>query len=108
MRNTAKSTLNFVGPQIRRFRVIRKLTQEQLAAKAAARGWDMSRITLAKIEAQLRYVSDVEVVFFASLLKVTYQELLPRIEKGAFFPSFDRKEAHHLKGRGGHDTLRSP
>jgi hypothetical protein len=87
---------------------MRKLTQEQLAAQAASRGWDMSRITLAKIEAQLRYVSDVEVVFFASLLKVPYQELLPRIEKGAFLPSFDRKEAHHLKGRGSRDAFRSP
>ncbi len=76
----------------------RKLTQEQLAAQAAAKGWDMSRITLAKIESQLRYVSDVEVVFFARLFKVSYEALLPATAKGKFQPSFDRKASHHLKG----------
>ena len=76
----------------------RGLTQDQLAAQAATRGWDMSRITLAKIESRLRYVSDVEVVFFARLLKVPYQALLPRLGAGSFAPSFDRKQAHHLKG----------
>jgi hypothetical protein len=77
----------------------RGLTQEQLAARAATKGWDMSRITVAKIEAQLRYVSDVEVVFFASLLKVSSQALLPSSLKGAYMPSYDRRSAHHMKAR---------
>lgn len=59
----------------------------------------MSRITLAKIEAQLRYVSDVEVVFFAKLLKTPYNFLLPRPEEESFTPFFNRKKTHHLKGK---------
>jgi hypothetical protein len=77
----------------------RGLTQELLAAKAASKGWDMSRITLAKIEARLRYVSDVEVVFLAGLLKVGYEDLLPAPSKGAHAPSYDRRSAHYLKAR---------
>lgn len=99
MRNKRSSVLNFIGPQLRKLRMERGLTQEQLAARAATRGWDMSRITLAKIEAQLRYVSDVEVVFFAHLLKVSYQALLPPPGTGTFVPLFERKQAHHLKGK---------
>ncbi len=97
MRN--KLPLNLIGPQVRKLRLARKLTQEQLAAKASVKGWDMSRITLAKIESQLRYVSDVEVVFFASLFQVPSQSLLPMSLKGAFTPSLDRRSAHHLKAR---------
>jgi len=97
VRNKTKSPLNLIGPQVRTLRLARGLTQEQLAAKAATQGWDMSRITLAKIEAQLRYVSDVEVVFFAALFKVSSQSLLPTSLKGAFTPSFDRRSSHHLK-----------
>jgi transcriptional regulator with XRE-family HTH domain len=99
VRNTSPSPLNLIGPQLRKLRLARKLTQEQLAARAAANGWDVSRITIAKIEARLRYVSDVEVVFFATLLKVSYAALLPTSSKGAFAPSYDRRNAHHLKAR---------
>src|ERR1051326_7132192 len=45
---------NIVGPQIRKLRYQQNLTQEQLAARCGIRGWDISRATLSKIEAQIR------------------------------------------------------
>ena len=99
MRNQTNPPLNLIGPQVRKLRMARGLTQDQLAAQIAAKGWDASRITVAKIESRLRYVSDVEVVFFATLFKVSCQVLLPSSSKGAFAPSYDRRSAHHLKAR---------
>jgi hypothetical protein len=40
-------------------------------------GWDLSRETLAKIEGQSRWISDFELVFLATTLGLTLQELLP-------------------------------
>jgi hypothetical protein len=40
-------------------------------------GWDLSRGTLSKIEAQLRCVTDAELVILARALKVEAAEILP-------------------------------
>jgi len=41
-------------------------------------GWDLSRETLAKIESQIRWVADAELVCLAQALKVPVQGLLPQ------------------------------
>jgi len=46
-----------------------------LAAKCGVLGWDISRGTLAKIEAQVRKVTDTELVLLAKALKVKVGEL---------------------------------
>ena len=51
---------NIVGPQVRQLRYERGLKQEDLAARCGVLGWDLSRGTLSKIEAQLRCVTDAE------------------------------------------------
>jgi transcriptional regulator with XRE-family HTH domain len=61
---------NMIGPQIRRIRSERGLSQPQFAQLLQRAGWDISRDTLAKIEDQRRWVSDFEVAFLASVLKV--------------------------------------
>lgn len=66
---------NVVGPQIRRLRYKKGMTQSQLAARCGVCGWDVSRGTLAKIEGQVRCVSDAELLFFAQALGVLVQEL---------------------------------
>jgi transcriptional regulator with XRE-family HTH domain len=68
---------NIVGPQIRQLREKRGLTQPMLVAKCNLMGWDISRETLAKIEAQIRWVADAEVVFLARVLGVQIESLLP-------------------------------
>jgi transcriptional regulator with XRE-family HTH domain len=68
---------NVVGPQIRRIRYQHGLTQEMLAARCARFRWDISRGTLSKIEAQLRCVTDGELIVLAKALQVKVDELLP-------------------------------
>jgi len=41
-------------------------------------GWDLSRESLAKIESQIRWVADAEIVCLAKALKVPVQGLLPQ------------------------------
>lgn len=72
---------NFVGPQVRRLRNQQGLTQPMLAARCRRWGWDLSRETLAKIETQLRWVSDFELLCLAKALHVVPDDLWPPKEK---------------------------
>jgi transcriptional regulator with XRE-family HTH domain len=70
-------TQNIVGPQVRKLRDQQGMTQESLAARCGVLGWDLSRGTLSKIEAQLRCVTDAEVRVLADALKVSLDDLYP-------------------------------
>ena len=72
---------NIVGPQIRKLRESKDLTQPMLVAKCNLMGWDISRETLARIESQIRRVADAELVCLARALKVDIETLLPSKEK---------------------------
>jgi len=67
--------MNVVGPRVRQIRIAQDLTQEELAARCNVLEWDISRGTLAKIEAQVRRVTDEEVALLAQSLKVSINEL---------------------------------
>ena len=67
---------NLCGPAVRKARTRLGLSQEQLAAKGQLMGWDVSRDILAKIEGQSRWVSDMELVLLAQLLKIDASALL--------------------------------
>ncbi len=68
---------NIVGPQIRHTRYQKGLTQNQLAAKCTILGFEITRGTLAKIEAQVRCVSDTELLILAKALSVGITDLYP-------------------------------
>lgn len=51
------------------------MTQEELTAQCNLHGWNISRGTLAKIEAQVRRVTDEEVALMAEALRVDVAEL---------------------------------
>ena len=68
---------NIVGPQVRRLRYERGLSQPSLAAECQKHGWDIARDTIAKIEGQRRWVSDAELVMLAVVLRVPVDNLLP-------------------------------
>jgi transcriptional regulator with XRE-family HTH domain len=72
-----KQLQNIVGPQIRKLRYQQEVTQEMFAARCSILGWDLSRGTLSKIEAQLRCVTDAELVILAKALKVEVSAILP-------------------------------
>jgi transcriptional regulator with XRE-family HTH domain len=71
--------MNTVGPRVRQIRELQKLTQEQFVARCNVQGWDISRATLAKIESQVRRVTDSEVLFLANCLKVDVGELFKEV-----------------------------
>jgi hypothetical protein len=53
------------------------VTQEMLAARCGVLGWDLSRATLSKIEAQLRCVTDKELKVLAEALRVGVERMYP-------------------------------
>ena len=67
--------MNIVGTQVKALREQQQLTLEQLTAKCQLVGFQVSRGTLAKIEAQIRCVTDHEVVLLAKALNVPVEKL---------------------------------
>lgn len=76
-----KNPRNLVGPTIRKLRYQAGLSQPQLSAQCSRWGWNLSRETLAKIETQLRWVSDFELLCLALALRVQVEDLLPKRDK---------------------------
>lgn len=68
---------NIVGPQVRSLRAKRRMTQPDLVARCNLLGWGLSRESLAKIEAQIRWVADFELIALAKALSVRPEDLLP-------------------------------
>jgi len=67
---------NMIGPTLRSLREAEGLTQAELAGRLQLAGWDISRETLAKVESQVRCVTDRELVRFAEALEVEPSALL--------------------------------
>ena len=78
-----KTPRNIVGPIVRRLRGKHQLTQPQLVAKLNLGGWDISRETLAKLESQIRWVADFEIVKLATALGVSPGDLLEEAQKAS-------------------------
>ena len=80
---------NIVGATIRRLRDAQKLTQETLSARCEVAGLHLPRGTLAKIEAGIRGIADIELFVIARVLGVKMEELFPartgaRLKSGEF------------------------
>ena len=67
--------MNIVGKNVRAIREVKGWTQEQLVAKCNLINWQISRSTLAKIEANVRRVTDIEVQKLSLALNVSINEL---------------------------------
>jgi len=67
---------NIVGPLVRDLREKQGLTQGELVTKLNLLGWDASRDIVARIEGQVRWVADFEIVKLAAALGIEYTELL--------------------------------
>lgn len=72
-----KNRKNIVGPNVRKLRNNQDISQEKLAAKCQLIGWDISREGIAKIESQVRGVSDIELLKLAKALRVHFSVLFP-------------------------------
>ena len=69
---------NIIGKQVSRLRNGLDLSQEDLSARCQRQGLDISRGTLAKIEAGIRCVSDQEALLLAQALDVSVSDLFPK------------------------------
>ena len=76
-RKKRKEIANLVGPQIQNLRCQLGLTQERMAGRCQVHGFNISRGTLSQIEAQLRRVTDMELLRLASIFKVSTDALFP-------------------------------
>ena len=70
-------TRNFVGKQIQRHREAKGISQQKLAIACSLVGYEITRSTLAKIEAEIRAVSDVELFVLAKALGLELESLYP-------------------------------
>ena len=67
--------MNIIGKNIKRIREHKSWTQEVLVAKCQVEQWEITRSTLAKVESNVRRVTDIEVKRFAQILEVSTDEL---------------------------------
>lgn len=87
----SKRRQNVVGPKIRQRRSQLDLTQNELAARICLQGWGISHGTLSQIEAQIRCVTDYELLCLAQALRMPLMDLMPsgaaaRKTLAEFFP----------------------
>lgn len=66
-----KQNNNLVGKRVKKARLAKTLSQDELSGKLAGRGVVIDRAGIAKLEAGSRYVSDFEVKALAAALGVT-------------------------------------
>lgn len=67
---------NICGDRLREARVVRRLRQEDLAAKIQIEGVIMERDSISRIEIGTRFVSDFELMIIAKMLGVSVNWLL--------------------------------
>lgn len=67
---------NVCGKNIAKFRMALKISQRQLADKMQLVGIDIDKNAIQRIECGKRFVTDIEIIAFAKVFNVTYNELL--------------------------------
>lgn len=65
-----------VGNNIRKYRELKNLTQEQLSAKLQTAGCDITRSALAKIEVGQRHIYIDEIKIIKEVLGVSFDDLI--------------------------------
>lgn len=63
-----------VGKNIRKYRKAKGMTQEQLSAQLQLQEYNISRGTLAKIEAGIRHISVEELNAIKTILNIAYKD----------------------------------
>jgi hypothetical protein len=69
---------NICGLKIRKLRqsLRYKTSQQQIAEKLCLMGFDVDKNVIQRVESGCRYVTDVEIKYFAELFHVSYSDLL--------------------------------
>ena len=82
-----KNPANFVGPQIRRVRILRGWSQAKLAERLQLSGLDIGREGVAQIETQTHCIKDKDILYFAFALKVDLADLFFGNQNGRRSPA---------------------
>lgn len=67
---------NICGKNISLFRTKLGISQRELADKMQLVGIDIDKNAIQRIECGKRFVTDIEIIAFAKVFKVTFEELL--------------------------------
>ncbi len=67
---------NICGEQIAKYRIACGLSQRQLAEKLQLLGLDVDKNAIQRIEAGKRFVTDIELIYFANVFQITLDALL--------------------------------
>lgn len=78
LRKQALGTRNLIGARVELARKKQGMKQKELLAQLQVNGVDMNASGLSKLEGQIRYVTDVELVALADILDVPVDWLLGR------------------------------
>jgi transcriptional regulator with XRE-family HTH domain len=78
LRKQALGNRNLIGERVEMARKKQGMKQKQLLAQLQVNGVDMNASGLSKLEGQIRYVTDIELVALADILGVSVDWLLGR------------------------------
>lgn len=67
---------NICGKNIAQFRLAMKISQRELADRMQLVGIDIDKNAIQRIECGKRFVTDIEIIAFARVFNVTYENLL--------------------------------
>ena len=67
---------NVCGAQIAKYRKAMKKSQRELADALQLLGLDVDKNAIQRMEAGKRFVTDIELVYLAKVLNVSYEDLL--------------------------------
>lgn len=67
---------NIIGENLKKIRLQKRLTQQDVAVKLQLMGFEFDRITISRIENGNRFVPDYEVKLLADALEISASELL--------------------------------
>ncbi len=67
---------NICGKNISRLRTTLKISQRELADRMQLVGIDIDKNAIQRIECGKRFVTDIEIIAFSKIFKVSYDELL--------------------------------
>lgn len=76
LRKQALGSRNLIGTKVEEARKKRGMKQKELLAQLQVRGVDMNASGLSKLEGQIRYVTDIELVALSEILEVPVDYLL--------------------------------
>lgn len=73
---SAEGLNNVCGKNIAKFRLNLSISQRELADKMQLVGIDIDKNAIQRIECGKRFVTDIEIIAFAKVFNVTFEELL--------------------------------